>query len=643
MKSIKNKLLVRLVVMLVLMASMLFTINVIVANNVATNTLDKTMRQIANISAMNLSSQLQNFQVVLMEVSTQSVFEDPAENKSEIIEILQSKMEAYWCFTSFADLQGNDYLTGQNVTQQDFFSSAINGDRYISKPFMSNDNAYITISMAAVINGETVGVIYMQPDYPYMYSLANASAVGETGTTYVINNYNSLIMDESMEAAISGKKDGKTTSQIAMENLAKEGEVGFSSYKDDKGEEWIAGFAPVTNTDDWILISTAQKAEFISELPATIVFCLVLCIIFVVISTVYTASVINKTVHPITLCIDRITALAQGDLSSPVIKIKSNDEAGQLAKSTESIVKSLSEVINDECTVLEAVANGDFTIRSKKPDVYIGDYAPIITAINKILYNMNGTLSRINQSSFTVSNVASDMANSSAEMADGANKQAESTHELSVSLCAISAEVETSAQCAEQAVELSHQAGNEIKEGNLYVHQLMDAMTDIVDSSKEIAKIITVIEDISFQTNLLALNASVEAARAGTAGKGFAVVADEVRNLATRSAESAKGTEALLNNTLNAVQNGKDVATKTAEIFSAIGTTVEESISSIQYIADSMSQQTGSINQINTSMEEISAVIQSTSATSEESAATSQELSEQSSILKELIVNFKIK
>jgi len=202
--------------------------------------------------------------------------------------------------------------------------------------------------------------------------------------------------------------------------------------------------------------------------------------------------------------------------------------------------------------------------------------------------------------------------------------------------------VNRNASSASNANQLANAAYGEVKRGNESMQKMISAMTEISDSSSEIGKIIKTIEDIAFQTNILALNAAVEAARAGAAGKGFAVVADEVRNLASKSAEAAKNTTALIESSANSVKYGTEIANQTAQSLSEIIDGVSKTSDLIGEISRATNEQATSINQVTLGVDQISAVVQNNSATSEESAASSEELNNQAQMLKTLVGKFKI-
>src|SRR4029077_17730583 len=116
--------------------------------------------------------------------------------------------------------------------------------------------------------------------------------------------------------------------------------------------------------------------------------------------------------------------------------------------------------------------------------------------------------------------------------------------------------VKQNADNAGQANQLAMAARDQAEKGGSVVNQAVKAMSDINDSSKKVADIIGVIDDIAFQTNILALNAAVEAARAGEQGRGFAVVATEVRNLSQRTSAAAKEIKALIKISVENVGGG---------------------------------------------------------------------------------------
>ncbi len=195
---------------------------------------------------------------------------------------------------------------------------------------------------------------------------------------------------------------------------------------------------------------------------------------------------------------------------------------------------------------------------------------------------------------------------------------------------------------ANEAAALANTIIADAQKGRRQMNEMLAAVNAINDAGNDISKVIKAIDDIAFQTNILALNAAVEAARAGAHGKGFAVVADEVRSLAAKSAEAAKDSGSLIDNSIQKAEEGARIASETAESFAEIVALIETSGKITGDIAASSELQSGTITHINTAIEQVAQVVQRNSATAQQSAAAAQEMSAQASMMEEMAERFKI-
>jgi methyl-accepting chemotaxis protein len=236
-----------------------------------------------------------------------------------------------------------------------------------------------------------------------------------------------------------------------------------------------------------------------------------------------------------------------------------------------------------------------------------------------------------------VNSAAREVASASQALAEGASQQASAIEETSGSIEEMASMTKQNSLGASQAKGLMDVAIEVVGSGRKSMQKLIAAIEDIKSSSDATVKIIKTIDEIAFQTNLLALNAAVEAARAGEAGKGFAVVAEEVRNLAQRSADAAKNTAALIQQSLTKAALGVNVAEEAGHTFEAVANNAEKVGQLIAEIATASREQTTGIDQVANAIGQMDQVIQSNAANAEETASASEELSSQSEELSSIV------
>ena len=311
------------------------------------------------------------------------------------------------------------------------------------------------------------------------------------------------------------------------------------------------------------------------------------------------------------------------------------DEIGKTVDGSVSFIRHVAKVSKE----LETIASGDLTTDIE----LLSEKDTMGKSLKQVVENLNDMFGEIHTSTNQVSSGSKQVADGAQALAQGATEQAASIQQLSSSIANIAESTKANADTAEKASKLSDTIKSNAENGSHQMDEMISAVKAINEASQSISKIIKTIDDIAFQTNILALNAAVEAARAGQHGKGFAVVAEEVRNLASKSAEAARDTGDMIQDSMDKAELGSRIAGETAISLKEIVTGINESSELVNEIARASEAQSLGIMQINTGVEQVAQVVSQNSATAQESAAASEQLSSQSSILEELITQFKLK
>lgn len=610
-------------------------------------TYDKDSEVYPNLKLSTLAKQIENFMVA---TATNTVV-----NTDEILAVGA-------LFEPFAYTENKEsyslYITQNNgereisslgdyssYSSESYYKDAKEKKELIfTKPYLYNNQIMVTASTPIILDGEIKGVIIVDIStdrfdkvkidnrrYPTIYS-----SIGMEDGTIVYHSLDKTLTNQNISSTFGNSDDSAKT----FENM-KAGEPFYNEGPDNKGINKYRFYAPIrAGSQIWQAMSILYTRD-VNEASVKITFSLlIMALVALIIIVIITVMILRNMLNPINNVVLAAKDISNGNLDINIIS-KSGDEIGILSKTFNETANSLKTMINEISEILNGISNNDLNFSTNTH--YKGNFMTIEKSINNILFNLNDVMGNIKQSANQVSSSSSQISEGAQDLAQGSTDQASAVEELLATITEISEQVKKNANDSVWASSKASKVGEEVKQSNIQMDKMIEAMSRIENSSKQISNIIKTIEDIAFQSNLLSLNAAIEAARAGEAGKGFSVVAEEIRNLAGNSTEAAKNITALIEDSINAVENGTLIADETAKSLILVVDGAKEVSITIDNIAQASNEQSLSLNQITQGVEQISNVVQNNSATAEESAAASQELSGQSEMLKSLVNKFKLK
>src|SRR5574337_317534 len=305
------------------------------------------------------------------------------------------------------------------------------------------------------------------------------------------------------------------------------------------------------------------------------------------------------------------------------------------------LIRSITGRLARAVSYAHAIAEGRL-----RHDIQVGrrdELGELIDAFRSMDERLSEIVGEVRQGSDAVSIAAQQIARGNDDLSQRTQEQASSLEETASSMEEMTSTVKQNAENASHANQLARGAREQAERGGEVAGQAVKAMSEIDASSRKIADIVGLIDEIAFQTNLLSLNAAVEAARAGEQGRGFAVVASEVRNLAQRSAAAAKEIKALIGESVDKVRTGSELVQKTGSTLVEIVDSVKKVTDIVGEIAAASQEQSAGIDQVNKAVMQMDEVTQQNAALVEESAAAARALEEQASDLTRQIAFFKVR
>ncbi len=351
-------------------------------------------------------------------------------------------------------------------------------------------------------------------------------------------------------------------------------------------------------------------------------------------------SVLQSELRNVSSFFDQLVAASAAGKHQDALKIG----VEHMGPSFDTLDKSVGEVVEAQKTLLAETVTASVQVTSGARWmawvlllVAVGISAVVLLTVSNVCKQLRAVTADLAEGTEQINSASSQVASSSQGLAQGASEQAASLEETSASSEEITSMTRKNAENSQSAAGMMSEVDQRITEGNHALGHMVTSMREITASSGKISKIIKVIDEIAFQTNILALNAAVEAARAGEAGMGFAVVADEVRNLAQRSAQAAKDTAALIEESIGKSNEGSTKLQQVTDVIQAI----TESATKVKTLVDEVSlgsqEQARGIEQISKAIAQMDQVTQGTAANAEESASASEEMSAQAEALNHIV------
>lgn len=499
-----------------------------------------------------------------------------------------------------ANMQGRTIMTNGNtsdVSERDYFKAAMRGESFVTTPMLAkSDGTWIIVysQPAYYDDGTMYGVLFAVADGHFMSDILAELWTDELANLWVTDGAGKTIADIDFAVIEAGENSyeeaaaaGVDPEFLAVFSNAFAGKTGCTSYVYTDGLRYIISYTPVSDYG-WYLFSEVLENDALAFRTKLTYYLIGITAAVLIVAFIITLFYVNHIVTPIKALRDYLAKISSGNLV---------DDANDIARMDKACRR------NDE----------------------IGEIGRTARTLSGQLVHV---ISRVSASANELADKAGVISSTSMDLSSRTSEQAASTQNIAQAVADMSDAITETSRNAEETSRLARQAVADTRSGG-------ETITQAVDSIKDIAKKITVIEKIASNTNLLALNAAIEAARVGEAGKGFAVVAGEVRRLAENSRESAADISALSANTVKMTDSA-------VSVLDTIITEVDKTEKLMLEIEESNRSQESGTQAIRHTIDELSTVVQQNASFSEQLAAMAEELSAQSHSLLEVIDFFKI-
>ena len=527
-----------------------------------------------------------------------------------------------------------------DVAARSWYSGAIdNDDIYITAPYQDEQTGEfcITFSKRVIIDGKVIGVFGI--DF-YMDKLTTLLAESYSGGGYaflVDNRDGTIITHPSKKYKLGGSVNV---------NIA---DTKYKATKNGKKIATIVDYDKKIKTvlsvpsDDgnFAVYMVEPSAKTYLSFLASIFFYVIVFIATYFLVSYYNRRVIGKWFKSLEGISENIPEIAAGNLNVAFEEEETTVEIKVLQDSLNSTTLTLKSYIDDITRILDGLAGGDLTVKSKVE--YKGDFKRIEQAVNTITDNLNQLVRNIDDSAKQFKVIAAEVSEVSANVEQGALTQADNINALGSNMETLQSNIKNVNNKADMVIEVVDKNNENLKGiSDNQIKALYAKMEEIEMCSAKIGECLEMINEINSQTNLLALNASIEAARAGEAGKGFAVVADEIRGLSDDTSKASEDIAAMIEKNTVAVKEGIEIMKDTVEV---LHNNIDGFVSARREIlgmAETIEQQEKYINDIAESITKIEGIVESNTAIAETNTNTAEQMQKQAEELNVQVATFKL-
>ncbi len=626
MKSLRLKILIPILIVIVLSISTLSFIAYYQANRILNNDVETITKVQVEKIVIFVEEQLHEWKGKIELLATvENVKNMDFMNLKKYVSEKENIFEEFNAII-ISDTDGNMKSTvGKfgDISQKEYFRKVMTGETVVSKPITSTDTEEPVIIIATPIkdnSGKVIGLIGGSINLSLISDFVNAEKLGENGYAFMINSEGLLMAHPTKEYILNRnllKEENQNIVAIAKKMV--KGEDGIEHY-DFNGKQRIATFKSFKSTG-WSVAMTVNYSELTHEIDMFRNILLTIGIVTLVLITIVVYLLISRSIKPLHKMIAITKQVAEGNLTIKV-DTKSNDEIGSLANNFNKMIESMSNLIGE-------MNHMGMTVSSASQEMLT-----LSREANKVAEQVTATISELAQG-------ASEQAKSTQEGYDTINGLIDGIAIITNNAGHSQTAASNAMRTVDEGIKILDYQKSKMNESIKATQNVSNQISDLYDKSQKIGQIIELISNIAKQTNLLALNAAIEAARAGELGKGFAVVADEVRELAEQSSAATSDISTLIgdiksgvdkavkemNRTESIINEQNNASEQTSNAFKSILDAVDAVIVNIQEVTKTSEIVNANSMLVSEGIEELASITEENAAGTEEVAASTQEQS----------------